>query len=68
MAHFVAKELHQRPNDILDGWGTPELLVAYGQYANEHTKRNYEEWRHADPKVKAKMSMPDEYAAYFHGE
>lgn len=44
MAHFVAHELHMRPSDILDKWGVPELLVAYGEYANEIAGRNYSEW------------------------
>ena len=35
MAHYVGKELHIRPNEILDTWGVPELIVAYGEYANE---------------------------------
>ena len=40
MAHFVGKTLHIRPNDILDTWGVPELVVAYGHYANEITSQN----------------------------
>lgn len=34
-----------RPNDILDGWGVPELIVAYGQYANEIADENYQSWK-----------------------
>lgn len=44
MAHFVAKTLHMRPNDILDTWGVPELIVAYGEYMNEIAAKNYAEW------------------------
>lgn len=44
MAHYVAKKLHLRPNHILDDWGIPELLVAYGQYANEAADENYQGW------------------------
>lgn len=65
MAHYVAKVLHQRPNDILDHWGVPELIVAFGEYANEQSKQNYEEWMHLDSETKAKYPKPAEYAVYF---
>lgn len=45
MAHFVGKTLHIRPNDILDTWCVPELIVAYGEYANELADRNFNEWK-----------------------
>ena len=66
MAHYVAKVLHQRPNDILDNWGTPELIVAFGEYANEQSRQNYEEWKNLDSKTRAKIQKPNEYAVYFH--
>lgn len=44
MAHFVGKTLNIRPNDILDGWGVPELIVAYGEYVNEIALENYSTW------------------------
>lgn len=44
MAHFVSKHLSMRPNDLLDTWGVPELIVAYGQYANEIADENYRSW------------------------
>lgn len=49
MAHYVGKTLNIRPNDILDGWGVPELLVAFGQYANEVAYQNYETWKSMSP-------------------
>lgn len=45
MAHYVAKTLHIRPNEILDEWGVPELLVAFGQFANEIANQNFEMWK-----------------------
>lgn len=33
-----------RPSQILDEWGIPELLVAYGQYANESANEAYQNW------------------------
>ncbi len=66
MAHYVAKVLHQRPNDILDNWGVPELIVAFGEYANEQARQNYEEWKSLDSKTRAKIPKPNEYAVYFH--
>ena len=60
MAHFVAKELHQRPNDILDHWGVPELIVAFGQYANERSNQNYEEWKSLDAEARAKIQKPNQ--------
>lgn len=71
MAHFVAKELHIRPNDILDGWGVPELIVAYGYYANQHSSQTYEEWAQYDASTRAKLAakngVPKEFAVKFYG-
>lgn len=66
MAHYVAKVLHQRPNDILDHWGVPELIVAFGEYANEESQKNYLEWKSLDSEQRAKVPKPDEYVVYFH--
>lgn len=68
MAHYVAKELHIRPNDILDTWGVPELIVAFGQYANEHSNRDYEEWKHLDAESRGKTTQPSKYIVYFENE
>lgn len=65
MAHFVAKELNQRPGDILDNWGVPELVVAFGQYANERSSRSYEEWKHLDSETRSKIEKPNKYTVYF---
>lgn len=66
MAHFVAKELGIRPNTILDEWGVPELIVAYGHYANEITQKNYAEWSSLDAKTRAKEKAPLKYAVKFY--
>lgn len=66
MAHYVAKVLHQRPNDILDKWGVPELIVAFGEYANEESSRSYEEWKQLDSATRAKTPKPSQYVVYFH--
>ncbi len=66
MAHYVAKVLHQRPNDILDHWGVPELIVAFGEYANERAKQNHEDWKNLDSETKGRITKPNEYAVYFH--
>lgn len=65
MAHYVGKVLHIRPNEILDTWGVPELIVAYGEYANEVSEQNYEEWRHLD--AKARGEKPEKYIVKFFG-
>ena len=65
MAHYVAKKLHIRPNDILDHWGVPELIVAFGQYGNEESSQNYEEWKHLDPQTRGKVMQPSKYVVYF---
>lgn len=44
MAHAVGEILHIRPNEILDTWGVPELIVAYGQYMNEKANENFQSW------------------------
>lgn len=59
--------LHIRPNEILDTWGVPELIVAYGEYANEESTRNYEEWKALDAQTRGKVKKPNEYAVEFHG-
>lgn len=68
MAHFVAHELHIRPNDVLDTWGVPELIVAFGQYANEKSSRNYEEWKQLDSESRAKVEQPNKYTVYFEND
>lgn len=65
MAHFVAKELNQRPNEILDRWGTAELIVAFGQYANERSNQNYEDWKNLDRESRGKIAKPSKYVVYF---
>lgn len=65
MAHFVAHELHIRPSEILDSWGVPELIVAFGQYANEKSMRNFEEWKSLDTQTRAKTTKPNKYIVYF---
>ena len=56
MAHFVGKTLHIRPNEILDTWGVPELIVAFGYFSNEISLQNYEQWQEMDAKDRAKHS------------
>ena len=63
MAHYVGKVLHIRPNEILDTWGCAELLVAYGQYMNEVSEQNYEEWRHLP--AESRGEKPEKYAVKF---
>lgn len=63
MAHYVGKVLHIRPNEILDTWGCPELVVAYGEYANEVSQENYEEWRHMD--AASRGEKPEKYIVKF---
>ena len=50
MAHYVGKTLHIRPMDILTKWGVPELIVAFGEYANEVANESYQMWKRQDPK------------------
>lgn len=68
MAHFVAKELRQRPNEILDTWGVAELIVAFGHYANEKSNQSYEEWKQLDSENRAKIKQPSKYTVYFENE
>lgn len=68
MAHFVAHELHLRPSEILDTWGVAELVVAFGQYANEKSAQNYEEWKQLDSQTRAKIMQPSKYVVYFENE
>lgn len=68
MAHYVAKTLHQRPNDILDTWGVPELIVAFGEYANEETHQHYEEWRQLDTEARQKTERPAKYIVNFNND
>ena len=68
MAHYVAHELHLRPNEILDTWGVAELVVAFGQYANEKSSKNYEEWKQLDAEQRAKVKQPSKYIVYFENE
>lgn len=67
MAHFVGKILHIRPNDVLDKWGVPELIVAYGQYANELADENYRSWKASTSNRKGPPPMPKRYVVQFIG-
>ena len=67
MAHFVGKTLHIRPLEILEEWGVPELVVAYGHYANEITSQNYEQWKGLDSKTRMKVEKPSQYGVLFYG-
>ncbi len=66
MSHCVAKVLKIRPSDILDSWGVPELLVAYGYYANEDSYSNFLEWKSLDNATKQKVKKPKEFAVLFY--
>lgn len=66
MAHYVAKTIMQRPSDILDHWGVAELLVAYGQFANEESYSTFLEWKNLDNEAKRKTKKPKEYAVLFY--
>lgn len=65
MAHYVAKVLHQRPNDVLDKWGVAELIVAFGEYANEESERNYQDWKSLSTEARAKIEKPNRYTVRF---
>lgn len=65
MAHYVAKVLHQRPNDILDKWGVAELIVAYGEYANEEAEKAYQDWKSLPTDQRAKTEKPNRYIVRF---
>ena len=66
IAHYVAKVLRIRPSEILDTWGVAELIVAYGQYANEEYHRHFMEWK-AQNQKNYKPTQPPEYAVKFFG-
>jgi len=52
-----------RPNDILDGWSVPELIVAYGQYVNEDAREANESWQ-CQYGAKSKIKRPEEPPIY----
>lgn len=67
MAHTVGKILHIRPSEILDTWGVPELIVAYGFYTDEISSENYENWKNLDSQARQKVEKPHEYHVKFYG-
>lgn len=67
MAHYVGKVLHIRPSEILDTWGGPELIVAYGQYMNETAIENYRSWEAMTSKRQGPPPPPKKYAVRFIG-
>ena len=67
MAHFVGKQLHIRPSEILDTWSVPELIVAYGQYANEIADENFRSWKASTDRRKGTPPMPKRYVVRFIG-
>lgn len=66
MAHYVAKILKIRPNDILDRWGVSELLVAYGIYRNEAQEKVYSEIESYNRTAKKKIPRVNRYAVKFY--
>lgn len=64
MAYSVAKELSLRPFEILTTWSCEELLVAYGVYANAHSKEAYDMKSKADRR-KEKLSWLDRWSVPF---
>lgn len=67
MAHYVGKELGIRPGELLDTWGVPELLVAYGEYTNELAEKNYKHWESLDVQTRMKIPRPPKYYVQFIG-
>lgn len=67
MAHMVAKELGIRPNEILDEWCAPELIVAFGEYTNEIARKNYNEWKSMSKESRSKTPKPEKYFVQFIG-
>lgn len=63
MAFYLAYKLKLRPNEILDTWGMPELIVAYGHYMNIDSYSNYKRWESDDKKTRGKM--PQKVAVKF---
>lgn len=53
-----------RPLEILTTWSCEELLVAYGTYANAHSKENYDMMTQAERRKK-KLSYFDRWAMPF---
>lgn len=66
MAYYVAEILHLRPNEILDDWGTAELIVTFGYYANEKAGQQFAQWKELDSAARAKTQRPSKYIVYFH--
>lgn len=67
MAHYVGKELGVRPGDILNEWGVPELIVAYGEYVNELAEKNYKQWESLGVETRVKIPRPPRYYVQFIG-
>lgn len=66
MAYYVAEKLHLRPQTILNSWGVPELIVAYGHYTNEESKQVLEEWKALPSETRNKQARPKEYHVKFY--
>lgn len=67
MAMFLAKILHIRPHEILTEWSVPELIVTYGEYANQKAQQNLADWKALDTKQRIKTERPPEYIVKFIG-
>lgn len=65
MCHYVAKVLHQRPNDVLDKWGVAEVIVAFAEYANEDAEKNYQEWKGLPTEQRQKTERPERFIVRF---
>lgn len=68
MAYYVGKKLRTRPYEILSKWGVCELVVTFGNYANEDQKKAYDSVNEYNKTAKGKDRIPriSEYAVRFY--
>jgi len=64
MSYYVAKKLRLDPEDVLN-WSPAKLVVAFGQYANEASYKEFETWRNLSSEQKKKTKQPMKYAVLF---
>jgi len=65
MSYYVAKKLNIEPNAILYKWTPAMLIVAFGQYANEESHRNFMEWQNLSDEQRSKHKQPQKYIVLF---
>jgi len=65
MSYFVSEKLGLRPNDVIDNWYVPELIVTFGMMANKESYTSYKQWEGLSEEQKRETKKPNKHVVIF---